>query len=63
MTFHTNWRAIVSAVVALAILLAKSALPQVDRELDALQSPLTDLIIALLAAYAGLESTIARKHP
>lgn len=53
---QTNTSAIVSALIALIILVLKNFFPEIATQLDLIQNPLVDLIIAILSAYAGLQT-------
>jgi len=55
-TMQTNTSAIVSAIIALAIVLGKALVPAISTQLDALSPLLVDIIVILLSAYAGLNT-------
>ncbi len=53
---QTNTQAIVAAGVALLILVLRNFFPEIAHQLGNLQTPLVDLIVAVLMAYAGLNT-------
>lgn len=53
---QTNTQALISAALALIILLAQTAFPDFATPIGNLQSPLFDLLVAILSAYAGLNT-------
>lgn len=56
---QTTNSAIVSALLALIILVAQAAFPQFATPIGDLQAPIFNLIIAILSAYAGLNTATA----
>lgn len=55
---QTNTRAIVSATLAVLILIIKNFVPSIAEPLDLIASPLADIIVALLALFAGVNTAV-----
>jgi len=54
-----NRTAIVSAALALVVLIAQAAFPEFATPIGNLQAPIFDLIVAILSALAGLNTATA----
>jgi len=54
---QTNTRAVVSAGIAFLIIIVRTFFPDISEQVGNLETPLVELIVAILLLYAGLNTT------